>query len=628
MSTKVTRSAPGMPDREWWDQPADDDRRRARSAEARHELIAPGSPWRAVAVPTAVALGAVGAIASSRAHLPLFLGGAAGAAAALLGVFALPSLPTRRVVVVLLGLGGLGALRHASYTGDDTSALLVVWAVATLIALLLVDRAVTERVPTLVPGAPLERRGREIARTAVSIAVIASVAVVAFGPTITDRLGRHVWPGLEPSLGGLIDGPSSLHATGRLDMTKRPRLSDRVVFTVDAPRPSFWRGQTFDTWDGHDWTQSDPNTLPLAPHGRELAITPDPDDTGAFTGRAMRQTFRLESGYSDVVFAAPSPVEIETDKVVEVHTDGTATVYGGFGKGATYTVTSRSFPATAARLRAADRKPVPASVRTRFASPALTTDEVNSLARQITATAPTTYDKIRAIEAWLGAHVKYSLNAPLSPQGVDVVDDFLFRTRVGWCEQVASSLVVMARSVGIPARLATGFVSGHRDALSGQFVVRERDAHAWAEIYFAGVGWQPFDPTASVPLAGDAPLGGSWLDVARHHALVLGAIAAALVLLVAGFPEVLAFFRRRRARRRTAWSTRTMARLERLGRRAGRARRPAETPREYANALAVHLHDERIEAVGETLDADGFSGAGASPSARASADAVLSSLRP
>jgi len=97
-------------------------------------------------------------------------------------------------------------------------------------------------------------------------------------------------------------------------------------------------------------------------------------------------------------------------------------------------------------------------------------------------------------------------------------------------------------------------------------------------------------------------------------------------LLVVGFPEVQSFFRRRRARRRAAWSTRTMARLERIGRRAGRARRPFETPREYANVLAAYLHDERIAEVGETLDADGFSDAGASPSARASADSVLSSL--
>jgi hypothetical protein len=71
-----------------------------------------------------------------------------------------------------------------------------------------------------------------------------------------------------------------------------------------------------------------------------------------------------------------------------------------------------------------------------------------------------------------------------------------------------------------------------------------------------------------------------------------------------------------------------MVRLERVGRRAGRARQPAETPREYAAVLATYLHDERIRGVGEALDADGFSAAGASSSARASADAVLSSLRP
>ena len=88
------------------------------------------------------------------------LGALAGATAALLGVLALPSLPTRRVVVVLLGLGGLGALRHASFVGSDTSPLLVCWAAATLVALLLVDRADAEQVQPLPHGAPLARRTR------------------------------------------------------------------------------------------------------------------------------------------------------------------------------------------------------------------------------------------------------------------------------------------------------------------------------------------------------------------------------------------------------------------------------------------------------------------------------------
>ena len=141
----------------------------------------------------------------------------------------------------------------------------------------------------------------------------------------------------------------------------------------------------------------------------------------------------------------------------------------------------------------------------------------------------------------------------------------------------------MARIVGIPARLATGFVPGHRDAITGQFIVREKDAHAWAEIYFPGVGWQPFDPTASVPLAGDATTNGSLVQDARNHALVFGLLAALLVLLVLGVPGVLAAVRGRLARRRASWSSRNLAQLERIGKRAGRARAPAETPREYAS---------------------------------------------
>ena len=174
--------------------------------------------------------------------------------------------------------------------------------------------------------------------------------------------------------------------------------------------------------------------------------------------------------------------------------------------------------------------------------------------------------------------------------------------------------------------LATGFVPGTHDSLTGQFTVRERDAHAWAEIYFPGVGWQPFDPTASVPLAGDASTSGSWMQGARHHALELGLVAAVLVLLALGAPELLTRLRRFRARRRTSWAGHGLARLERIGRRAGRARAPAETPRDYAAALAVYLQDERIRTVGAVLDADAFSAQGTSPDARAAADAVLSSL--
>jgi transglutaminase-like putative cysteine protease len=587
--------------------------------------------FRAVAIPAAVALGAIGGIAAERVQLPWIIGAAGGALAALLTVLALPSLPTRRVTIVLLGVGGLGALRHASFAGTGRSWLLIVWAAATMVTLVLVDRVDAEMVPGLRGGSPLAPRGAESARVIALIGLLVIVAAVVLVPPVTQRLGRHVWPGNEPGFGDMRDAAASMHFTDELDVTSRPRLSDAVVFTVEAERADFWRGQTFDNYEGSRWTRSPFDEVRL-PRDEKGVLVPAPDfDTGAETGRDFRQTFHIESPYTDVVFAAPSARLVETDKPLRGRADGTVSVSHqftqGFGKGAVYTVTSRSADTTEALLRASDAQPVPEPIREQYAADPDTTGRVKALAREITAGETATLDKIRAIEAWLGTNTKYSLDAPLSPNGVEIVDPFLFTSRTGWCEQIASSLVVLARAAGIPARLTTGFVPGERDALTGRFTVRERDAHAWTEIFFPGVGWQGFDPTATVPLAGDADKGGSLLDEAREHAVLL-IIVAMLGLLTVVFAPTIALRLAARRERRASWSASTMQRLERIGKKAGRPRAPAETPTEYAQALADQLHEPQLVTVGAALDTDSYSAAGAPPEARADEDAVLSSLRP
>jgi hypothetical protein len=186
---------------------------------------------------------------------------------------------------------------------------------------------------------------------------------------------------------------------------------------------------------------------------------------------------------------------------------------------------------------------------------------------------------------------------------------------------------VLARNAGIPARLATGFVPGDRDPLTGRFVVREKHAHAWAEVFFPGIGWQGFDPTAHVPLAGDAKPGGSWLSAVRRHAVPLAIAAGLIALLVAAYPELRRTLQRRRARR-AYWAGRTFDRLERIGRKAGRPRAPAETPTEYARVLAERLDVPDLGEVAAALDAEAYSAQGASSEARERADAVLTSVRP
>ena len=86
---------------------------------------------------------------------------------------------------------------------------------------------------------------------------------------------------------------------------------------------------------------------------------------------------------------------------------------------------------------------------------------------------------------------------PGLPGGEDYVDFLLFESQRGYCNGYASAMVVMARSVGIPARLASGYAEGEYDAERGVFRVRENNAHSWPEIYFPGHGWVEFEPTVS-----------------------------------------------------------------------------------------------------------------------------------
>ena len=126
---------------------------------------------------------------------------------------------------------------------------------------------------------------------------------------------------------------------------------------------------------------------------------------------------------------------------------------------------------------------------------------VGDLARQVAQGAPSEYDAVMAVQTWIQGHTRYNLDVAADPPGVDSVDRFLFVTREGFCEQIASSMAVMLRTLGIPTRLVTGYGPGDRNPLTGYFEVRDSDAHAWLEVYYPQIGWVPYDPTFGVPAA-------------------------------------------------------------------------------------------------------------------------------
>jgi hypothetical protein len=123
---------------------------------------------------------------------------------------------------------------------------------------------------------------------------------------------------------------------------------------------------------------------------------------------------------------------------------------------------------------------------------------VKTLATSLTASEATPYDQALAIEHHLRTYA-YNLDLPPPPVEQDVVDYFLFDLQEGYCDYYATSMVVLARFVGLPARIAVGFASGTFDEANNRFLVTGADAHSWVEVYFPEYGWIPFEPTTGQP---------------------------------------------------------------------------------------------------------------------------------
>jgi hypothetical protein len=122
---------------------------------------------------------------------------------------------------------------------------------------------------------------------------------------------------------------------------------------------------------------------------------------------------------------------------------------------------------------------------------------VQTLAKEITTGKETPYDKAVAINQYLRENYSYSETVPLAPPSMDIIEWFLFEQKQGFCSYFASAEVLLLRSVGIPARFAIGYSEGESTGINNSYIVREKNSHAWPEIYFSGIGWVEFEPTSS-----------------------------------------------------------------------------------------------------------------------------------
>jgi len=420
-----------------------------------------------------------------------------------------------------------------------------------------------------------------------------------------------------------VSGPSRLQGVSFSDairLGQAPNLGDRIVFYVDTPAPHFWRAVTYDFYTGAGWRTTETD--------RADKVTPN------FLERAkLDATFSIVVPHANLLFGANEPSKVNVPFQFQTGDDKAySTSLRAVNRNdaqTKYTTSSLVSIATKEQLRKATTA-YPAVIKAKYLQlPSSVPDRVAKLAQTITAAKTTPYDKAEAVETYLRNTYRYSTVVKTAPPGRDPVDYFLFDLKADFCEYFASSMAVLLREVGVPARVVEGFTPGDLDS-SNRYAVKELNAHAWVEAYFPQYGWiefeptpseLPFDRTEAVAAGGTAnPSGGPGAPDARERPGLRdlepdpgtgglddtapsgsGGVSApadprpALVIVSLLLLALLVAYVRFELRFRglpaidSAWGKTRL-----LGAYAGHAPRPSQTPYEYADAMGREIPDVEV----------------------------------
>jgi transglutaminase-like putative cysteine protease len=328
------------------------------------------------------------------------------------------------------------------------------------------------------------------------------------------------WEQLNQNIGDLYGGTVKQRSAesaafgNSLTLGGERTVDGSPIFTVSTPHGRYWRAVTFDNFDGKRWVNSFKEetdfaanrTLPapawnnrmpitqtislLAPMGNVLVAAPDiRQATVDFNGIGQSSPAASLTG-SPLDNAAPNGVEIVFARAQE-------TLEGG----ATYQIISHYAQVTREGLEGAGTA-YPAAILERYLQlPEDFSPRVAQMAITVTVGAATPYAQAKAIETFLRTSYTYNDAIAAPPPNVDPVEYFLYDMREGYCDYYATAMVLMLRSLGVPARASSGYAEGMYDEESGLYFVTDRDAHTWVEVFFPNLGWIEFEPTA-----GESPL--------------------------------------------------------------------------------------------------------------------------
>jgi protein-glutamine gamma-glutamyltransferase len=322
--------------------------------------------------------------------------------------------------------------------------------------------------------------------TARSLLFALPLAVLGF--LLFPRLAGSFWA-LPASSAGVTGLSDTMSPGGISNLSESTDPAFRVWFDGALPPPAqrYWRGPVLHAFDGYTWSLCE-------------AHLPDRPCPEAFASSVEGQTVPLAGRYEYRITLEPTSqhwwfaldtVDASPGRSVRLTPDHVLVA----ARSVTEPVTYQAVSHTSVRVSG----PLPPAVRERELrpGPSLRNPRAFALARRLRAQAPS--DAV-FIEAVLGFFRRGGFQYTLTPPqlGADSVDEFLFGTRRGFCGHYASAFVMLMRAGGVPARVVTGYLGGEWNTIGHYLLVRQSDAHAWAEVWLEGRGWTRIDPTAVV----------------------------------------------------------------------------------------------------------------------------------
>ncbi|MBI5035241.1 MAG: transglutaminase domain-containing protein [Chloroflexi bacterium] len=411
---------------------------------------------------------------------------------------------------LLPGIAVLGAI--LAYVGGDASYL--VWVTGALLLLMVAQSATLREQRWQTNGMDYAEDIRSdlvIAGVFISLvltgaaSMMPSISITQVANSVEQMLTR---PGgttnrLSESIGLVAQPkPPTLFDTLRVPGLPRrhligagPELSQQtaLIVQIDPSSPPlryYWRANTYEKYIGSGWATNAGEVVEYEPGEQTINEIQS-------TQQLVRQRVQILGTNAGIVYAAGTLVSTDHNFQVDWRSQADKDFFGATIQTNEYQVESLVPMVVESDLRAAGSN-YPEWIRARYLSlPDGVPERGLTLARDLTATAPTPYDRARVIENYL-RQFPYTTSLPAPPPNHDIVDYFLFDLKRGYCDYYASAMVVLARAAGLPARLVVGYGTGIFDSSTARYRVTEADAHSWVEVYFPNYGWIEFEPTGGV----------------------------------------------------------------------------------------------------------------------------------